>query len=330
MQIAKALILTGQAGVRRPWPLAPGGSNHLFPLANRPLLVHGLETLRAAGVLEATVLVEPNALAATESAVADRPDHGLAVRCVPWQAADGLAGALAYGRDFVADEPVMVQHGDALLRERMHTHIAAFVRERLDALALSLAAGDDTGATAPAPGYLLSPRAVSIVLDCDDAAADPMTDVCARGGRVRIQRVDGCLPCHGDQDTLLETNRRMLDGLEPSLDPASLDECRVQGAVAVHPSARVRRALLRGPAIIGPGAHVSDAYVGPYTSVGAGATIEGSEIEYSIVLPGAELSFVGTRLESSVIGRGARIARGFDLPGGIRLSVGDGAEVILR
>ena len=34
--------------------------------------------------------------------------------------------------------------------------------------------------------------------------------------------------------------------------------------------------------------------------------IEGAQIEHSIVLPEAELRFVGTRLESSIIGRGAR------------------------
>ena len=75
---------------------------------------------------------------------------------------------------------------------------------------------------------------------------------------------------------------------------------------------------------------MTDAYIGPYSSIGAGVVIEGTEIEHSIVLPEAELRFVGTRLESSVIGRGARIVRGFDLPGAIRVSVGDGAEVILR
>ena len=63
---------------------------------------------------------------------------------------------------------------------------------------------------------------------------------------------------------------------------------------------------------------------------GAGVHVEGTEIEHSIVLPEAELRFVGTRVESSVIGRRARIARGFHLPGAIRLSIGDGAEVVLR
>jgi glucose-1-phosphate thymidylyltransferase len=58
--------------------------------------------------------------------------------------------------------------------------------------------------------------------------------------------------------------------------------------------------------------------------------IEGAEIEYSIVLAEAQLRFVGARLESSVIGRGARVVRGFELPGAIRMSIGDGAEVILK
>jgi glucose-1-phosphate thymidylyltransferase len=42
------------------------------------------------------------------------------------------------------------------------------------------------------------------------------------------------------------------------------------------------------------------------------------------------MRFVGNRLESSVIGRGARIERGFALPAAMRVALGDGAEVILR
>ncbi len=92
----------------------------------------------------------------------------------------------------------------------------------------------------------------------------------------------------------------------------------------------MHRSLLRGPVIVGPGASIADAYIGPYTSVGAGVVVEGSEIEYSILLAGAELRFLGMRLESSVIGRGARIVRAFELPGAIRMSVGEGAEIVLR
>jgi len=324
MEIAKALILAGRESDDRPWPTAPVGPKHLFPVANRPILFHHLEALRAAGVLEAALLVDAETGPAIEHAVGDGREWGLSVRYREFDSAAGVGGALRAGHDFVGDEPVLVQHGDALLRERMHPHIAAFAREGLDALALRLASVEPV----PEPGFLLSPRAVSILLEADGGA--PVAGIESHGGRVRVQRVDGCLACHGDQDALLDSNRRMLELITPSLDPASLDDTRVQGPVIIHPTARVQGTLLRGPLIIGPHARVTDAYVGPYTSIGAGVVVEGAEIEHSIVLPEAQLRFLGTRLESSVIGRGARVVRGFDLPATTRMSIGDRAEVILR
>ena len=88
-----------------------------------------------------------------------------------------------------------------------------------------------------------------------------------QGGRVRVQRVDGCLPCHGDLAALLESNRRMLESSE-AVDRSrrSLDQSTVQGAVAD----RTRRPGSRGrscaaPWSSAPGARITDAYVGPYT-----------------------------------------------------------------
>jgi glucose-1-phosphate thymidylyltransferase len=329
MEIAKALILAGCARDDSPWPGAPG-SRHLFPVANRPILFHNLEALRAAGIVEATILADRDAGQAIAGVVGDGSHWQLDVRYAEWRAADGLSAALATGRDFLAGEPVLVEHGDALLRDRLHGHVSTFARERLDALALRLdhAVVPMTGQLTP--GYLLSPRAVSILLDGHADTANPVARLRARGSRVRVQKVDGCLPCHGDLAGLLESNRRMLEGLPTSVHPESLEDSTVHGPVDVHPTARIRRSLLRGPVIIGPHATVADAYIGPYTSIGAGVVVEAAEIEHSIVLPEAQLRFVGSRLESSVIGRGARVLRGFDLPAAMRVSLGDGAEVILR
>ena len=47
------------------------------------------------------------------------------------------------------------------------------------------------------------------------------------------------------------------------------------------------------------------------------------------MLDGAELLHVGARVDTSVIGRGARIHRAFAPTNALRLSVGDGAEVRL-
>jgi glucose-1-phosphate thymidylyltransferase len=326
MEIAKALILAGDGPDGRRCATAPSSPPHLFPMANRPILFHNLEALRTAGILEASILARGETGAAIRRAVADGRRWGLTIRHADWGAELGLPGALAGTRDFLAGEPVLVQRGDALLHEHMHAHICAFAREKLDALALRLA----PPVAEATPGYLLSPRAVRILREGPSAPDGPIAGVLAGGGRVREQPVDGCLPCAGDVESLLEGNRRALEALARSVPAEAVEDCRVQGAVEIHPTARVTRSLLRGPLVIGPGARITDAYVGPYSSIGAGVIVEGTEIEHSIVLPEAQLCFVGTRLESSVIGHGARVVRDFQLPGALRLAIGDGAEVVLR
>jgi glucose-1-phosphate thymidylyltransferase len=331
METVKALILTGHEEDQRPWPVAPHGHKHLFPLANRPILFHNLEALRAAGVRDAAILVDRDTADATRRAVGDGSGWGLAVRYREWEPSLGLAGALAAAEGFLSAQPLLVQQGDALVRECMDAHIAAFAREQLDALALRFEGDRDRSDRSPAPGYLLSERAISILLGRAEGAANPVAGVRAGGGRVRVKRIQGLLPCDGDKQTLLEGNCRMLEGLVASVPPDCIDdETTIQGQVVVHPTATVRASLLRGPLIIGPGAQVADAYIGPYTSIGPDAVIEGSQIEYSIVLESAEIRFLGTRLESSVIGRGARIVRRFELPGTMSVTMGERAELVVR
>jgi glucose-1-phosphate thymidylyltransferase len=332
MQIAKALVLAGRGPHDRPWPSARSMPKALVPVANRPILFHNLEALRRGGLLEATIAVDPETASAIRCAVGDGSDWGLTIRYLDCASDIGLGTALATARDFVGDEPVLVQRAGTLLRERIQPHIVAFADERLDALTLRLPrhahAGDGPGATIDG-GWLLSDRAVTMLTGRHDLAADPIAYVREQGGQARVQEVDGCLPCHGDQSTLLEANRRMLEDIVTDVDPDCVEASELQGPVIVHPTARVEGSLIRGPAIIGPRTRLKDAYVGPYTAIGADVVIEGTEIEHSIVFSGAQLHFVGTRLETSIIGKGARVMRSFGVPNALRLSIGDGAEVAL-
>lgn len=328
MEIAKALILTSGPETDQPWPTAPA-PKPLFPVANQPIIFHQMEALRAAGVVDVAIMASDSERDAIRGAVGDGARWGVDVVYPAMPTTPRLADALTAGREFMRDEPVIIQSGGVLLRDRLQAHISAFSREGLDALALRLPGTPPEFEIEPSPGYLLSPRAVSILREPAGGASDPLTGVRARGGRVRVQHVDGCLSCHGDLQVLLESNRRILEQIVPAPPPSHLRGCSIQGPVHIDPTAHVAGTLVRGPAIIGPGAHVTDAYIGPYSSIGAYVTIEATEIEHSIVLPRAELRFVGTRLESSVIGAGARVTRAFGLPASIRMSIGDGSEVVL-
>jgi len=329
VEIAKALILAGRPSPDRPWPSVTSGPKQLVPVANRPILFHALESLCAAGLIETTIAVEPQYARPIEAAVGDGAPWGLAVRYVPWRPGSGLPGALTAARDFLADEPVLVGPADALYRERIHPHITSFASEGLDALTFRLPSARLGAETAPAGGYLLSRRGIAAVAGRLRLATDPGGGLREEGLRARVQDVDGCLPCHGDQQGLLEGNRRMLEDLAADVEPGRYPTCEFQGPVAVHPDAELDHTLIRGPAIVGAGSRLSHAYVGPYTSIGAQVTLDGAQIEHSIVLDGAELGQVGSRLENSVIGRGARVVRSFGLPTGMSLSVGEGAEVTL-
>lgn len=245
MEIAKALILAGSTSSERPWPSVAGGPKQLVPVANRPILFHNLEALRQAGVIEAMIVVEPHAAAAIRAAVGDGSDWGLGVRYLEWAPATRLREALAAAGDYVADEPVLVEHADALMRHHLHGHLADFARERLDAVAFRLLRAPRNGDGEPmAGGYLFSRRATAI-LRASNVADDPLEGVQAYGGRVRTLDVEGCLACHGGQDALLEGNRSMLEHLTTSVDAASLLEAsEIQGPVVVHPN-RASRAHAR-------------------------------------------------------------------------------------
>ncbi|MEM4522580.1 MAG: glucose-1-phosphate thymidylyltransferase, partial [Nitrososphaeria archaeon] len=96
--------------------------------------------------------------------------------------------------------------------------------------------------------------------------------------------------------------------------------------VSLAEGAKVERSTIRGPVVIGEGTLIRDSFVGPYTSIGRGCVLERVVVEHSVVLDGARLYGV-ERLEDSVIGRRAVVARDTHGNKALRLMVGDDAEV---
>ncbi len=133
----------------------------------------------------------------------------------------------------------------------------------------------------------------------------------------------------GSPSQLLDGNRLVLDGLGNRRPRAVPADSVIEGRVSVSPSAHLESVRIRGPAIIGPGARLSDAFVGPYTSVGSRAVLHGVEIENSIVMPHAEARDLQARISGSVIGEGAVVTRDFSLPRVLELAVARGSTAML-
>ena len=329
MEIARALVLATPTADDTPWCSAGSSPKPLVPVATKPIIFHTLEALRRAGVLETALLVEESAAPVFRAAVGDGARWGMSVSYAACERWTDIGAALRVAHEFAGDEPVLVQRADAFLGDDLREHLVGFARDGLDALALMVACPRAHEPLSRRAGsYLLSPSAVTSILR-GPAGHDPLARLRRQGGQVRVLDVEGCLACHGSESSLLAANRHALSSIVTDTDGVMLDDSEIQGPVVIHPTATLRSTLVRGPAIVGKGCRLLDSYVGPYSSIGADVRIEGTEIEHSIVMDGAQLLFVGRRLETSIIGRGASIVRRFDLPSAVRMSIGDGAEVAL-
>jgi glucose-1-phosphate thymidylyltransferase len=248
----------------------------------------------------------------------------------------GVMDCLIDAEPLLDGEPFVVQQADVLVHDGMRRLGDRFSDEDLDALVLRLPSGqrpvreaDGPRALAAVGGCFIAPRALHDAGRRDVDLSGFVAHLRARGGRVSVEQIDGSLPCSGGRDALLAANRRALGSLVETPVEARILKSEIQGPVVIHHTAEVENALIRGPAIIGPRAQVTHSYVGPYTSIGADVRLEGAEVEHSIILDGAHVRFVTDRLESSIVGRDARIGRDHRVPRGVRLLVGDGAEVTL-
>ncbi|HSZ05535.1 MAG TPA: sugar phosphate nucleotidyltransferase [Solirubrobacteraceae bacterium] len=146
------------------------------------------------------------------------------------------------------------------------------------------------------------------------------------GLRVEPHVVRGWWKDTGRLEDMLEANRLILDNLHERVEGELIDS-QVDGRVVIEPGARLERTRVRGPAIIGADARLSDCYIGPYTAIGERCTISGSEVEHSILLAGCTVCDLDGRMESSLLGRNVTIRRGDSQPRAYRFMVGDNSDV---
>ena len=79
--------------------------------------------------------------------------------------------------------------------------------------------------------------------------------------------------------------------------------------------------------MIGAGARIVDAYIGPYSAIGERCVIERAEVENSILLEGSSVTDLNARVESSLLGRDVTIARSEGQPSAYRFLVGDQSDI---
>ena len=348
----KGLLLAASTRDDELTALAGARAAHRLPVANRPLLFYGLAAMRACGVEDVAVIVSSGTSKDVRNLLSRSSDGTMRIGCLDAGEPRGLVHALRTATHFLDDRPVMVHLGDALVSQPLPPLFDALERSGGDALFLVRNAAELAGQP-PAAGarplrlvedkavppaeqalagvFVLGPGAINAALALPDEAGvtEIIRAIGDTGGKLETRIVSGSWKYTGEVDGLLAANRMVLDEIETDLAGCDVSQARIEGRVQIHHTAIVERSTIRGPAVIGPRTVLQDAFVGPYSAVGAEVRLEGAELEHSIVLDHAVIRHIGHRLEDSLVGSGATVTRDFAFPSGLRLRVGRRAEVLL-
>lgn len=339
MCIVKGLIVVDDFAVASS-ALAPGRLAALLPVANRPLLMLALDTLRGSGVRDVAVVARQARHAELRMVLDDADAAGAGVTLIAADQTHPLRAAVAAARRFLQGHRFIVHRADGIwlgslepLRRALSSkqHAATFLLQPLRVRSLGVA-GRSAAAMSERAGEYEVTGVHIYAADClplldgvdpDDADALDRDDVA-------VTVVHGqWVACAGGTEEVVAANRAALDELQNDEDLSACTDCGIEGRVRVDPTARVSRSLLRGPVIVGPGALVDNACLGPYTAVGTGAIVENSDVIASVLCEGSVVRDVNGRVENSVIGPRAIVSGDFRLPRSLRLSLGADATISL-
>jgi glucose-1-phosphate thymidylyltransferase len=354
MEPLKGLILSGGAGTRLR-PITHTSAKQLVPVANKPVLFYGIESLVAAGIADIGIIIAPDTGEEIQEVVGDGSAFGASVTYITQDAPKGLAHALLTAESFLEDGPFVMYLGDNLLRDGITDLVERFRASEPDALILLTKVSDpehygvaelegervvrlvekptDPPSQMALVGvYMFGPPIFAAAKGLEPSWRDELeiTDAIQAliddGSRVESHTVSGWWKDTGQLADMLEANRLVLEDMQRDIQ-GELTDSTVEGRVGVADGAVLERSTVRGPAIIGSGAVVRDAYVGPYTSIGDGVTVERCEVEHSILLAGASIVDLEARMEASLLGRNVKLARGDGVPKTLRMIVGDNSEI---
>lgn len=300
----------------------------LLYVAGKPILAHILDDLAALGVRDAVVVVGHMAERIREYVDTRYGGGPLRVTYVEQREPQGLGHAIHLAASEVRGRPTLILLGDTIFRADFSQLLtgggaAIGVIEVEDPRRFGVAVVEGglvrrlvekpevpPSRLAVAGVYYLAPD--TPLFDCLDELVrrdlrtrgeyqltDALQMVIDRGHPIRPFPVGGWYDC-GKTETLLETNRQLLDlaGGEP----------RIPGSVVV------------GPVAIEEGAEVVGSVVGPHVSIARGARIAHCVVRNSIINPNATVRQI--LLEGSLVGENAVAEGTFQ-----QLNVGDSSEV---
>jgi glucose-1-phosphate thymidylyltransferase len=350
----KALIASGGRGTRLR-PITHTRNKHLIPIANKPILHYAIEAVAECGITEIGIVVNADNNE-VQRAIGNGDRWGVSLTYIPQETPGGLAQVVALSEQFMGKEPFIFYLGDNMVVGGVKRFIDEFTRSGANCFLTLSKVNDPERFGVPElkggrivsveekPEHPKSSYAVAGIYLYDShifeavkaikpsgrgelEISDAHQYLIDKGYAIGYSEITGWWKDTGKPTDLLEANRLILDNMAPAIRGEVDGKSMIAGKVVIEKGARIVNSVVRGPAIIGEGCLIEDAYIGPFTSIGNGTVVRQSEIEYSIVLRDCRILNVGIRLEGSILGNDVEVVEGIGKPKVHRFMIGDQSRV---
>lgn len=352
----KGLILSGGKGTRL-YPLTYTRAKQLIPVANKPILVRVIESIRDAGISEIGVVVGQTAPEIME-ALGNGSRWGVQIEYIPQESPDGLAHAVKISQDFLKDDSFVMFLGDNVIQGGISNLIRDFSKHDWNSQIVLKAVPNPSAfgvAQLRADGtierliekpqqppsnlalvgiYMFDHHIFEAVHAIQPSwrneleITDAIQWLIDHGYTVSPHVHQGWWIDTGKPNDMLEANCYVLDEIEPHVAPdAVIEGSSVDRRVTVEAGAKIINSTIHGPTIIGENALIENSYIGPYTSIYHHVTVSNCEIERSIVLEHSSICNLDTRLHGSLIGRNVTVQHKTERPKTLTMNLGDYSNV---
>ncbi|MFA5859446.1 MAG: glucose-1-phosphate thymidylyltransferase [Elusimicrobiota bacterium] len=352
----KGLILSGGKGTRLR-PITHTNAKQLIPIANKPILFYGIETLRDAGIIDIGIVVGDTAKE-IQAAVGDGSKFGVHVTYIPQEAPLGLAHAVLISEKFIGDNKFVMYLGDNLIKEGIHGLVKKFVSVPPSGAQILLAhvpnprqfgvaklEGEKVVELIEKPEippsdlalvgvYMFTPKIFEAVKNIVPSKrneleiTDAIQYLIDHKFDVIPHIISGWWKDTGKLDDLLEANCLILNSVTSDIKGEVSGDTKITGNVVIEKGAKVLGSTLCGPLVIGTGSVIKNSYIGPDTSIYFSVNIESSEIERSIVLENSKIVNIH-KLVDSLIGQNVELIKQMNASSNYRIMVGDSSKMEL-
>ncbi len=355
----KALILSGGKGTRLR-PLTYTGAKQLVPVANKPILWYGIESIVAAGIVDIGIIISPETGDEIQAKTGNGDRFGAQITYIQQDQPLGLAHAVKVARPFLGNDPFVMYLGDNLIQDSLQGFLQTFKQKALDALillrevenptAFGVAEIDSQGrvlrlvekpkvppSNLALVGLYFFSASIHTAIDSIQPSArgeleitDAIQALINQSRNVEALKLGGWWLDTGKKDDLLAANQIILDSILCSSNQGVLDDkSHITGRVTIGRNSRIINSTIRGPVIIGEDCQIENCFIGPFTSIANQVILQNADLEHSVILQSAQILGVQQRIVDSVIGQRVKLAIAPQRPKALRFLIGDDSQIEL-